>query len=234
MASVPGVPRALVTGGSGNLGFAVARVLLDRGWTIHVTVRDRASRMAFESGLLAREFVIHDADVSLEADVRRLYEEVGSPLAALVATVGGYTSGPFAELTAEAMDQQYSLNLKSAALTLRHAHAALRANPGGGAAVLIANRPALGAGPGVAFTSALKAGLASLARSVAAEWKPDGISVNAVAPGIMDTPENRASFAGADPALWPTPEEVAQVIGFLVSREARIVSGATIPVFGRS
>ncbi len=231
-ASTP--PRALVTGGNGNLGAAVAGVLAEAGFEVHVTVRDDAARASLASEAGRDRARIHVGDLSSEADVRRVFAEVGAPLAALVATVGGFRAGPFAEMDEAAIDFQYRLNLKSAILTLRHAHAALAAQPGGASAVLVANRSSLSSGPGVAVTTAMKAGLVSLVKSVAEEWKPAGIRVNAVAPGIMDTPENRRDMPDADPGRWPTPRQVASVIAFLLSDAGSIVTGTVVPVYGRS
>jgi NAD(P)-dependent dehydrogenase (short-subunit alcohol dehydrogenase family) len=232
--SDPTIPRALVTGGNGNLGQAVSRMLLTAGYEVHVTVLDEATRASFAYGLMKEGLGVHVGDLSVDADVRRIFAEVGSPLSALVATVGGFHGGPFAEVDEATIDHQYRLNLKSSILTLRHAHAALAANPGGAAAVLVANRPALSAGPGVAVTTAMKAGIVSLVRSIAEEWKPEGITVNAIAPSIMDTPENRRAMPDADSSLWPTPAQVAETIGFLLSAEGSIITGTTVPVFGRS
>ncbi len=226
--------RVLVTGGNGRLGSAVARLLADSGHEVHVTLRDRATADAFTRSPEGRGFVAHAADLSEDAQVRALFDELGAPLATLVHTVGGFTAGPFEAVDEAALEFQYRINLKSALLTMRSARAALGANPGGAAVVLAVNRPALAAGPGVALTSAMKAGVASLTRSLAEEWKEAGIRVNAVAPGIMDTPENRRDMPDADPSRWPTPTDVAHVIRFLVSEEARIVSGAIVPAFGRS
>ena len=225
-------PRALVTGGNGNLGQAVARYLFERGYEVHVTVIDTETRASFAYGLMAEGLTIHTGDLTVEADVKRVFEEVGTPLHALVATVGGFHGGPFAEVDEAIIDFQYRLNLKSAILTLRHAHAALAA--GEGSAVLVANRPALSKGPGVAVTAAMKAALVSLVCSVSEEWKNEGITVNAVAPGVMDTPENRRAMPDADPSLWPTTQQVAAAIGFLLSSEGAIVTGTTLPVYGRS
>jgi NAD(P)-dependent dehydrogenase (short-subunit alcohol dehydrogenase family) len=230
----PGAPRALVTGGNGNLGQAVARLLSDAGFEVHVTVLDEGTRASFAYGLLQQGYTIHTGDLANDADVRRIFAEIGTPLAALVATVGGFAGGPFAEIEEAAVDFQYRLNLKSAILTLRHAHAALAANPGGASAVVVANRPALSAGPGVAVTTAMKAALVSLVRSLAEEWKGENIRINAIAPSVMDTPENRRAMPDADPTLWPTTPQVADVIGFLVSDAGAIVTGATVPVFGRA
>lgn len=223
------VIRALVTGGNGRLGLAVAQTLSEAGFEVHVTVREESARGAVGAGR-----IVHVGDLSVEADVKRIFAEVGSPLAALVATVGGFHGGPFAGMDEAAIDFQYRLNLKSSILTLVHAHAALAAHPGGGSAVLIANRPSLSSGPGVAVTTAMKAGIVSLVKSLADEWKPLGIRVNAVAPSIMDTPENRRDMPDADPTKWPTTSQVAEVIGFLVSDAGSIVSGTVVPVFGRA
>jgi NAD(P)-dependent dehydrogenase (short-subunit alcohol dehydrogenase family) len=230
----PEAPRALVTGGNGNLGQVVARRLAEAGFEVHVTVRNEATRASFVHGPINEDLGIHVGDLSTEPDVKRVFEEIGTPLAALVATVGGFQGGPFAEIDEAAIDFQYRLNLKSAILTLRYAYAALAANPGGASAVLLANRPALSSGPGVAVTTAMKAGLVSLVKSLADEWKPLGIRVNAVAPSIMDTPDNRRAMPDADPALWPTTRQVADVIGFLVSDTGSIVTGTVVPVFGRA
>jgi NAD(P)-dependent dehydrogenase (short-subunit alcohol dehydrogenase family) len=177
---------------------------------------------------------VHVADLSQPEDCARLAEEIGGPLAALVATVGGFVGGPLGEIEPEAIDRQYEINLKSALLTLRYAHPLLAANPAGAAVVLVANRPALSRGPGVAVTSAMKAAVVHLAKSLAEEWKEANITVNAVAPGIMDTPQNRRAMPDVDPARWPRPAQVADVIHFLLSEQGRIVSGAVLPVFGRS
>ncbi len=227
-------PRALVTGGNGNLGEAVARLLLAAGFDVHVTVLDTHTRATFAYGLIKEGLHVHVADLSKNEDCARLAADIGGTLSAVVATVGGFVGGPFGELDPEAIDRQYELNLKSTLLPLRHLYPLLSASPVGAAVVLVANRPALSSGPGIAVTSAMKAAVVHLARSLAEEWKDEEISVNAIAPGIMDTPQNRRSMPEVDPARWPKPTQVAEVIGFLLSEPGRIVSGAVLPVYGRS
>ena len=228
------VRRALVTGGNGNLGEAVARLLAQSGYEVHITVYDEKARASFAYGLMKEGLHVHVADLSKAVDCERLAGEIGGPLEALVATVGGFVGGPFGDIDPAVIDQQYELNLKSTLLTLRYAHPLLAASPGGAAVVLVANRPALTSGPGVAVTAAMKAAVVHLARSLAQEWKGERITVNAVAPGVMDTPQNRRDMPDADPTLWPTPTQVATVIAFLLSQEGSIVSGGVLPVFGRS
>jgi NAD(P)-dependent dehydrogenase (short-subunit alcohol dehydrogenase family) len=218
-------PRALVTGGNGNLGAAVARRLAAAGYEVHVTVQDGTARAGMR---------VHAVDLTDPAAVARMAAAIGGPLDAVVATVGGFAGGPFAAMDPAVFDQQYALNLKSTLLTLHATYPLLRANPRGSSVVLVGNRAALSSGPGVAVSAAMKAAVVHLAKSLAAEWKPDGIRVNAIAPGIMDTPQNRRDIPDADPSGWPTPEQVADVVAFLVAREGAIVSGAVVPVFGRS
>jgi len=230
--SPPETPaRALVTGGNGNLGAAVARRLAAAGYEVHVTVQDgpRHAPDVVPGG--AR---VHAVDLTDPSAVTRMAAAIGGPLDAVVATVGGFVGGPFAAMDPALFDQQYALNLKSTLLTLHATYPLLKANPRGGAVVLVGNRPALSSGPGVAVTAAMKAAVIHLAKSLAAEWKADHIRVNAIAPGIMDTPQNRRDMPDADPSGWPTPEQVADVVAFLVAPEGSIVSGAVVPVFGRS
>ena len=230
----PSRPRALVTGGNGNLGEAVSRLLMRSGYEIHVTVHDEQTRASHAYGLMKEGLVVHVADLTKAADCERLAEEVGPPIEALVCTVGGFVAGPFATIDPDAIDQQYALNLKSTLLTLRYAHRLLAASPSGASVVLVANRPALSSGAGIAVTAAMKAGLVHLTKSLCAEWSKDRINVNAIAPGIMDTPQNRRAMPDQDPKNWPTPLQVAEVIEFLLSETGSIVSGAVLPVFGRS
>ena len=226
--------RALVTGGNGNLGEAVSRLLMKSGYEVHVTVHDAETRASFAYGLMKEGLIVHTADLTKPEDCERLATEIGGPLEALVATVGGFVSGPFKDIAPEVIDQQYALNLKSTLLTLRYAYPLLAANPEGASVVLVANRPALSSGRDVAVTSAMKAALVHLTKSLCAEWAADRITVNAVAPGIMDTPQNRRAMPDKDPGKWPTPTEVAEVIRFLLSGPGAIVSGAVLPVYGDS
>ncbi len=221
----PNRMRALVTGGNGNLGAAVAARLVAAGHEVHVTAQDGTPRPGLR---------VHAVDLADPAAAARMVAAIGGPLDAVVATVGGFVGGPFAAMDPALFDQQYALNLKTTLVTLHATYPLLKANPRGGAVVLVGNRPALSSGPGVAVTAAMKAAVIHLARSLAAEWKRDGITVNAIAPGIMDTPQNRRDMPDADPAAWPTPEQVADVVAFLVAREGSIISGAVVPVFGRS
>ncbi len=224
-------PKAFVTGGDGALGMAVCRALVEEGFETHASSRSPDHRIHATPGL--ESVLVHIGDLTSEAEALRMFEEDGpGPLAALVATVGGYSGGPLAEVDAAQIDKLTNLNLKTTALTLRGAYPCLKESPTGAGVVLVAARSAVTGGPKAAIYAATKAAVASLAVSASQEWLEDGISVNAILPSTMDTPANRRSMPGADFSRWPTPEQVAGVAAFLVSEKARVISGSAIPVYG--
>lgn len=229
-----GMTKALVTGGNGALGSDVAQVLREAGFEVHVTTRDADKAAAFAAMPDNRGLSVHAADLSDFDATKRLMDEVGAPLGALVTTLGGFLGGPLAALTEADVDRLIAVNLTSAIYTVRHAYPLLRAHQGGAHVVLVSARGAVTGGPGSALYSAAKAGIANLALSLSQEWLEDGIAVNAILPSTMDTPANRRDVPDADFSRWPTPREVAEVVAFLVSDKARIVSGAAIPVYGKS
>ena len=224
-------PKAFVTGGDGALGMAVCRALIEDGFETHASSRSPDHRIHATPGL--ESVLVHIGDLTSEAEALRMFEEDGpGPLAALVATVGGYSGGPLAEVDAAQIDKLTNLNLKTTALTLRGAYPRLKESPTGAGVVLVAARSAVTGGPKAAIYAATKAAVASLAVSASQEWLEDGISVNAILPSTMDTPANRRSMPGADFSRWLTLEQVAGVAAFLVSEKARVISGSAIPVYG--
>ena len=80
--------------------------------------------------------------------------------------------------------------------------------------------------------SVSKAGVLRLTETMSAEYKSQGINVNCVIPGTIDTPQNRQAMPDADTAKWVKPESLAEVIYFLCSNKARDIHGAAIPVYG--
>jgi NAD(P)-dependent dehydrogenase (short-subunit alcohol dehydrogenase family) len=132
--------------------------------------------------------------------------------------------------------QQIETNLASAYLCSRAAAMALRRRGSAGRIVNVASRqalePRLGGGS-VAYTIA-KAGVAALTTALGAELAGEGIFVNAVAPSIIDTPDNRKAMPDADFASWPKVEEIAATILFLASPANTATRGAVVPVYGKS
>ena len=103
-----------------------------------------------------------------------------------------------------------------------------------GSIVNIASKAALDHAAGASAYAASKAASLALFDSLAQDVKDSGVRVNSVLPSIIDTEPNRKAMPNADFSKWPKPEEIAQVILFLCSDEARVVHGAAIPVYGQS
>src|SRR5205807_2697054 len=105
---------------------------------------------------------------------------------------------------------------------------------GKGAIVNIAAKAALDNGAGASAYAASKAAALALMDSLAADLKGSGVRVNSILPSIIDTEANRKAMPDADFAKWPKPEDIARIILFLCSDEARVIHGAAIPVYGDS
>ena len=134
-------------------------------------------------------------------------------------------------MVAKVLDRLLALNLRSGyALARAVLPAMLR--QAGGSIVNIAARAALEPSAGAAAYAASKAAALALMGSLAAEVSGTGVRVNSVLPSIIDTAANRTAMPKANFAKWPKPEEIANVILFLCSDEARVIHGAAIPVYG--
>jgi NAD(P)-dependent dehydrogenase (short-subunit alcohol dehydrogenase family) len=103
-----------------------------------------------------------------------------------------------------------------------------------GAIVNVASKAALDHGAGAAAYAASKAAAVALMDSLAAEVKGTGVRVNSILPSIIDTEANRKAIAGADFRKWPKANDIARVILFLCSDDARVIHGAAVPVYGDS
>jgi NAD(P)-dependent dehydrogenase (short-subunit alcohol dehydrogenase family) len=103
-----------------------------------------------------------------------------------------------------------------------------------GAIVNVASKAALDHGAGAAAYAASKAAAVALMDSLAAEVKGTGVRVNSILPSIIDTEANRKAIAGADFGKWPKANDIARVILFLCSDDARVIHGAAVPVYGDS
>ena len=211
-------PRiAVVTGGAGALGTAVVAAL--RGSAMRVIAPTRK-----------------ELDLSNEEAVRRHYGEIAEEhggLDVLVNLAGGFAAGAAADSPWSLWQQQIDANLKTTVLSCAAAVPHLVAS-GGGSILNVAARPALHSGAGLAPYAASKRAVLQLTEALAAELLGRSVAVNAIVPSTIDTPANRRDMPDQDPSLWPKPEEIARVVAFLVSREASLISGAAIPVYGRA
>ena len=230
---------ALIAGGTGALGRAVAMAFAREGARVVVTYKHQPEFDAFISqsksgGYQATGVMV---DVTDLAGVSRMIEDIRAKHGALdilVNTVGAYHGGKRVwEEDLSAYEHMMSLNLKAGFVLARSVIPTL-IQQNRGWVVNVASRAAYGQSPGAALYAASKAGALALFDSLADELKPYAISVNSVVPSIFDTPANRQAMPSADYAGWPKPQEIADVILFLCTPQARIIHGAAIPVYGRT
>jgi len=125
------------------------------------------------------------------------------------------------------------LNLRSG-FVLARAVVPVMLKQGSGAVVNVAAKAAVDHGAGASAYAASKAAVVGLMDSLAGDLKGTGLRVNSVLPSIIDTAVNREAMPDAPFATWPKPEEIARVILFLASDDARVVQGAAVPVYGKS
>lgn len=224
----------VVTGGTGALGRAVVGRLLDAGASLHLPVFPAGSLDGFPHADDARLAARDGVDLTDEAAVQSFYADL-PPLWGSVHLAGGFAMAPLVQTDAAAFQEMIDMNLRSCFLCCRAAVAAISASSKGGRIVNVAARPGVEprTGGGMAAYTASKAGVAALTMALGEELADEGILVNAVAPSIIDTPANRDAVPDADHARWPTPEEIAETIAFLVSPDNKVTRSGVVPVYGR-
>ncbi len=227
----------LVAGGTGGLGRAIALAFLHEGATVAVTHRSPSELNALKRSADAARLSGHPTDVTDETAVRGLVDELVARhgrLDVLVNAVGGYAGGAkLWEMDAKVLDQMLLLNLRSG-FVLSRAVVPPMLKQGHGAIVNVSSRSALVHGPGESAYAASKAAAVALIGSLAADLKGTGVRANSVLPSIIDTAANRTAMPKADFSKWPQPEEIARVVLFLCSDDAKLIQGAAIPVYGQT
>jgi NAD(P)-dependent dehydrogenase (short-subunit alcohol dehydrogenase family) len=219
----------VVTGALGALGKVVAETALARG--ARVAGVDHATSQIPATG---NRIEIGGVDLSEAAAAKTAIDAVAAHFGridALVNIAGGFAFETVIDGDPKTWQRMYALNVLTALNASRAAIAHLTGS-GTGRIVNVGAMGALQAGSGMGAYATSKAGVHRLTEALAAEWKGK-ITVNAVLPSIIDTAANRASMPGADFGKWVTPQELAEVILFLVSDAASAVTGALLPVSGR-
>ena len=226
--------HVVVTGGTGALGGAVTDLLLELGAICHLPVR-RAAGSRFDAVPPNRLRVTVGIDLSNEQAVRDYYAGI-NPLWASIHCAGAFAAAPLAASGAELASRMWSVNFLSAFACCREATAAIRREGRGGRLVNVAARPALRphTGGGMSAYAASKAAVAALTGALAAELAGDGIKVNAIAPSVLDTAENRRAMPDADFERWPKLQDAARIIATLAAPDNGAINGAIVPLYGRA
>jgi NAD(P)-dependent dehydrogenase (short-subunit alcohol dehydrogenase family) len=235
--SLPLEGTVLVTGGTGALGTAVVAELLDSGTRVVATWIAPEQRDLVSDALGSPERLeLVEADLTTDAGPESAVAAANShpPLAALVNLVGGWAGGGRThEAPPDEMSRMIELNLMTAYRATRAALPAM-VEQGGGAIVCVGAKAALQPFKGSSGYNVAKAAVLAFVRSLAVDYRDDGIRANAVLPSVIDTPANRESMPDADHSKWVPPAEIARVIRFLCSPDSTPTSGAAVPVYGRA
>jgi NAD(P)-dependent dehydrogenase (short-subunit alcohol dehydrogenase family) len=220
-----------VTGTSGNLGRAVVDLLVARG--AQVVRLERSTRD--EGQTSDQVLTLGGLDMTDASSIAQALDGTAGRFGALhglVAAAGGFDMGGTSAAGGWSVwDAMLTANLKTVVAATQ---AIVPRLAEGGRIVTVGARPALSAPNGLSAYAASKAAVLRLTESLSEELKGRDITVNSVLPSVIDTPQNRAAMPKADHSVWVPPQDIAEVIAFLLSHAARSVTGAHIPVYGRT
>ena len=234
----------VVTGATGNLGGAVVRAYLEAGAHVAIPVREvaKADALRAELGDLADpapdgtdpKLLVIEASLVDRAQMDAFVDQVmrtWGRLDVLASLAGGFGTGPADDL--ERMRALWEQNVATVVVPAAACLVPMRAR-GYGRIVSIAASSALKGGRNTAGYSMAKSAVVRWTEALAAETKDQGITANAILPVTIDHPVNRANMPKADPKTWVQPAEAAALILFLTSAEASGITGAAVPLAGRT
>ncbi len=225
----------VVTGGFGALGRVVAEVAAARGASVAVLDHAPAPPEGLGGSLGSDALTIGGLDLSSADVATKAMADVKAKfgrLDALLNIAGGFQWETVDGGKHESWERMYALNLMTALNGCRAALPYL-IESGAGRIVNVGAQSALHAASGFGPYAASKSAVHRLTETLANELKDKGVTVNAVLPSIIDTAANRRDMPKADYSRWVTPADLAAVMLFLASDEAKAVTGALIPVTGR-
>ena len=226
--------KVIVTGCTGALGAVLVRRFLDDGLMVAGSYRN-PKELSMLSDPDGSRTVSVQADVAIENEVQRLFDTVIKKFGTidiLVNTVGGFLpSKSIPDVTVEEWDRMMNINLKTTFLCTREALRRMKDKPYG-RIINISAMVGIYPSPGKSAYAISKSAVSLFTQIAGQEQKGTGITVNAVAPSIIDTPANRLSMPSQDFSKWVKPEHITDIICFLCSDAASDVTGSTIKAFG--
>jgi NAD(P)-dependent dehydrogenase (short-subunit alcohol dehydrogenase family) len=226
----------LITGGTGALGRALVKKFINSSARTISSFRDdkEAENLKSENGKVE----LIKMDITNEEQILKtiptIVERFGT-VNILVNVVGGYLGGKnITELGLSDWETMMDLNLKSAFLISKHVIPVMKSSGNGGKVVHISSRTGLKSEGSDSAYAASKAGLIRFVESISQEFKEYNINVNCILPSIIDTEANRKAMPKADFSKWLSTDDLANVVLFLCSTDAKVINGAAIPTYGLS
>jgi NAD(P)-dependent dehydrogenase (short-subunit alcohol dehydrogenase family) len=238
---------AVVTGAGRGIGRAIATSFAAAGADVAVAARspDELEAVAGEVRSLGPRALVVPTDVSVEAEVHALIGRTVAELGTIDVLVNNAGAAPFLatflETRPDGFAKYFDVNFRSVEYGMRAAGPILLGK-GSGTVVNIASIDGFMVEPLIAYYNAAKAAVISLTKSVALEWAPHGVRVNAIAPGWIDTPMNqaerddpqaeRAIVSQVPLGRWGRPQEIANVALFLASEASSFMTGSIVVADG--
>ena len=225
----------LITGGTGGLGVGVTPAILAHGAKVTIPYRQENDIKSLQNKLSATDFEKINfvrADLTQENAVEQLVNDLGR-VDSLIHLVGGFSMGATHEFSYDDWQHIFNLNLNTTFLVCKYCLRKMREQQYG-RIVTVGSRGALEPAASLAAYSAAKAGVVALTKSIAQETKDLNITANTILPSVIDTPANREAMGEENSDKWVKPESIAELIGFLISEEAKDISGAAIPIYGQA
>jgi NAD(P)-dependent dehydrogenase (short-subunit alcohol dehydrogenase family) len=226
----------VVTGAFGVLGRAVADAFAGRGARLALLDVAPQPPATIREHVGVTPLLFGGVDLTDMEATRRVMAATAmrfGGIDVLVNIAGGFQWEKLENGDPETWDQLYAMNLRTAVVCCKAVLPAMLERGAGRIINIGAAAAAARTGAGMGAYAASKAGVQRLTESLADEVKDHGITVNAILPGTIDTPRNRADMPDADFSRWVAPQAIADVIVFLATDAARAVTGASIPVLGR-
>lgn len=226
----------VVTGAYGALGRVVCETAAARGAAIAALDHAKAPPEGLAARFGSKAVLIGGLDLSSAEAAAQALAQVKRQLGRIDAVLniaGGFAWQIASDGGADVWERMFAMNLKTAL------NASLAALPsllesGAGRIVNVGAQAAIRSASGMGPYAASKAAVHRLTESMADELKLKGVTVNAVLPSTIDTPANRASMPDADFSRWVSPADLAEVMLFLASDASRAITGALIPVSGKT
>jgi NAD(P)-dependent dehydrogenase (short-subunit alcohol dehydrogenase family) len=225
----------LVTGGTGALGSSITKAFLESKATVISSYHNDKEKIDKTQTDTKPTVQLIKANITNEEEIEKLVlsvlDKYGS-IDILVNVVGAFIGGKTVmELEEKEWDMMMNVNLKSAFLISKHVARQMISSKYG-KIIHISSRLGLHSEGFDSAYAASKSGLIRLVESLAEETKRSNINVNCIMPSIIDTQANRKAMPNADFNKWVKPEDLANVVLFLCSEEAKTITGAAIPTFG--